>query len=278
VSASDEWAGWRKDNHDGHGSCLLGRDHTAEVFAGGKLCAGAKMETDILTALREELKQSADETTKDSARRFFKEEVKFYGVKTGAVRKIAKKYFGAMKGKDKQEIFSLCQRLLESGYGEDAAVASEWSYALRNDYERADFQVFERWVREYVDNWAKCDTLCNHTIGSFVERYPECLKSLKGWARSENKWLRRAAAVSLILPARKGKFVEDVLEISDILLKDRDDLVQKGYGWMLKEMSKSHQAEVYDYIMKRKGEMPRTALRYAIEKMPEDMRRKAMER
>jgi 3-methyladenine DNA glycosylase AlkD len=248
------------------------------VFAGWKLCAGARMETDILMAIREELEKSADEKTRDSARRFFKEDVKFYGVPSAAVRNIARKYFRAIKGKEKQEIFSLCQRLLESGYGEEAAVASEWAYALRKDYERTDFQVFERWVREYVDNWAKCDTLCNHTIGSFVERYPEYLKNLKGWAKSENRWLRRAAAVSLILPARKGMFLEDVLEISDILLKDEDDLVQKGYGWMLKEASKSHRSEVYGYIMKRKGEMPRTALRYAIEKMPEDMRRRAMER
>jgi 3-methyladenine DNA glycosylase AlkD len=84
--------------------------------------------------------------------------------------------------------------------------------------------------------------------------------------------------VTLILPARKGKFLEDILEISDLLLKDEDDLVQKGYGWMLKEASKRHQKEVYEYIMRRKDEMPRTALRYALEKMPENLRKKAMER
>jgi 3-methyladenine DNA glycosylase AlkD len=84
--------------------------------------------------------------------------------------------------------------------------------------------------------------------------------------------------VTLILPARKGMFLEDVLEISDILLRDKDDLVQKGYGWMLKEASKSHQEEVFEYIMAKKDEMPRTALRYAIEKMPVEMRKNAMMR
>lgn len=234
------------------------------------------METDVLKAIRKELVQNADEKTRDSAYRFFKEEVKFYGVKTAVVRNIAKKHFREIKAREKQEIFSLCQNLLESGFGEEAAIASEWSYTLRKDYEPADFQVFEKWVQDYVDNWAKCDTLCNHTIGSFIEQYPEYLKNLKSWARSENRWLRRASAVTLILPARRGKFLDDIFEISDILLKDEDDLVQKGYGWMLKEASKSHQAEVYDYIMRRKGDMPRTALRYAIEKMPEDMRKNTM--
>lgn len=234
------------------------------------------METDVLKAIREELVQNSDEKTRDSAHRFFKEDVKFYGAKTDVVKKIAKKYFREIKGKQKQEIFSLCQTLLESGFGEEAAIACEWSYALRKDYEPDDFLVFESWVGDYLDNWAKCDTLCNHTIGSFIEMYPEYMKNLKDWARSENRWFRRASAVTLILPARKGKFLQDVFEISDILLKDKDDLVQKGYGWMLKEASKSHQAEVYEYIMKRKGDMPRTALRYAIEKMPDEKRKKAM--
>ncbi len=84
--------------------------------------------------------------------------------------------------------------------------------------------------------------------------------------------------MTLILPARKGMFLKEVFEISDILLTDKDDMVQKGYGWLLKEASKKHQAEVFDYVMKWKAKMPRTALRYAIEKMPVEMRKKAMER
>jgi 3-methyladenine DNA glycosylase AlkD len=84
--------------------------------------------------------------------------------------------------------------------------------------------------------------------------------------------------VTLILPARKGDFLKEVLEISDIRLKDKEDMVQKGYGWMLKEASKKHQEEIFDYVMSKKAEMPRTALRYAIEKMPADLRKKAMER
>jgi 3-methyladenine DNA glycosylase AlkD len=234
--------------------------------------------TDVIEAVRAELVESADERTRDSAQRFFKEDVRFHGVKTAAVKKIAQKYRRAIKGRDKQDIFALCENLLQSGYGEEAVIAFEWAYSLRREYEPADFQVFERWVRKYVDNWAKCDTLCNHTIGAFIEKYPGFIENLKDWANSENRWLKRASAVTLILPARKGDFLDDVLEISDILLKDKDDLVQKGYGWMLKEASRKHHEEVYEYIMRRKAEMPRTALRYAIEKMPEGLRRKAMER
>jgi 3-methyladenine DNA glycosylase AlkD len=239
---------------------------------------GEKLQTDVLDAVRAELVQSADEKTRDSAQRFFQEEAKFYGVKTAPVKKIAQKYQRAIKGKDKQEIFALCENLLQSGYGEEAFIAFEWAYSLRKGYQPQEFQIFECWVEKYVDNWAKCDTLCNHTIGAFIEQYPSFIENLRIWATSQNRWLRRASAVTLIVPAKRGDFLNEALEISEILLKDQDDLVQKGYGWLLKEASRKHQKEIFEYVMSRKAEMPRTALRYAIEKMPEELRKKAMER
>ncbi len=90
--------------------------------------------------------------------------------------------------------------------------------------------------------------------------------------------MRRAAAVSLIIPARNGKFLADIFEIADLLLTDADDLVQKGYGWMLKVAANKHEQEVFEYVMKHKSLMPRTALRYAIEKMPADLKARAMEK
>ena len=236
------------------------------------------MNSSVLTALRDELSQNIDEATRSGAQRFFKEPVKTYGVKAAIVKKIAKKYYQAIKHSEKPEIYSLCEDLLRSNYIEEASIAFEWSYALRKGYVPEDFPVFEKWVYDYVDNWAKCDILCNHTLGSFIEQYPQYIRNLKAWARSDNRWVRRASAVTMILPARKGAFLEDVFEISNILLKDKDDMVQKGYGWLLKEASKKHQEEVFGYIMTRKDEMPRTALRYSIEKMPQDLRKKAMEK
>ncbi|KXS43823.1 MAG: hypothetical protein AWU59_893 [Methanolobus sp. T82-4] len=233
---------------------------------------------DIISDIRQELEQNADEKTKASSTRFFKEKVKSYGVKTAVVKKMAKNYFKSISDKSKPEIFTLCEDLLSSDYMEESFIAFEWSYYLKKQYKPEDFAVFERWVRDYVNNWAKCDTLCNHTIGTFIDMYPQYIESLKSWTASDIRWYRRAAAVTLVLPARRGDFLDDVLEIADMLLTDKDDLVQKGYGWMLKEASKQHQHEIFDYVMKNKKVMPRTALRYSIEKMPKDLRSKAMEK
>lgn len=230
-----------------------------------------------VSQLRQELKQNADEKLRESGKRFFKEQVKMYGMKTSLGTQLGKKYWKEIQDKDKKEIFAMCEELWKSGYMEESFIACNWSYYLSKQYEEKDFAVFEKWVKTYVNNWASCDTLCNHSVGAFVEMYPKYLTNLKSWAKSPNRWMRRAAAVSLIIPARHGKFLDDIFEIADILLLDTDDLVQKGYGWMLKAASESHRKEVFAYVMKNKTKMPRTALRYAIEKMPSDLRAKAME-
>ena len=230
----------------------------------------------IINKIRQELKANSDEKTRESGRRFFKEKIKLHGVKTAAVKKIGKEYFREIKDGNKQYIFDLCDSLWQSGFVEESVIACNWSYYIHKDYEPADFKVFEKWVNTFVSNWASCDTLCNHTVGAFVEKFPEFTGDLKKWAASDNRWVRRASAVTLIIPARHGKFLNDIFEIADILLMDKDDLVQKGYGWMLKAASHAHVQSVFDYVMKRKNTMPRTSLRYAIEKMPADMKKKAM--
>lgn len=240
------------------------------------LPGGMNSMDDIISRVRDELKAGSDEQTRASGTRFFKEAVLLHGVKTTLVTAVARRHFIELKHLSRPEVFSLCEQLWQSGYLEESFIACHWAYELRKGYEPDDFAVLERWVTHHVTNWASCDTLCNHTIGSFVQMYPEYVESLKRWARSDNRWVRRAAAVSLIIPARHGAFLEESLAIADILLMDRDDMVQKGYGWLLKAASESHQQEVFDYVTLNRAVMPRTALRYAIEKMPPELKRRAM--
>jgi len=230
----------------------------------------------IIERVREGLRLKSDAQTRSSGERFFKEDVKLYGIAMPAVDRMAKAYYEEIRQRSKQDIFTLCEELWRSGYLEEAFIACNWSHAIRKEYQPDDFKVFERWVSEYVSNWATCDTLCNHSVGDLLDMYPALADNLKRWAKSDNRWMRRAAAVSLIVPARHGGFLNQVFAIADILLRDTDDLVQKGYGWMLKAASQAHQSEVFDYVMRNKAGMPRTALRYAIEKMPPDLKAQAM--
>jgi 3-methyladenine DNA glycosylase AlkD len=234
--------------------------------------------TKIVNDIRKELILNSDEKTKQSGERFFKEDVKIYGLKSATTRKIGKNHYRSLTDKSKLHIFSLCEELWKSGFMEESFIACNWSHNVCKYFQKTDFKIFEFWINTYITNWATCDTFCNHTVGTFIEMYPELLSGLKIWATSDNRWVKRAAAVSLIVPAKKGMFLDDIFEIAEILDSDQDDMVQKGYGWMLKVASQKHHKQVFDYVMKKKSSMPRTAFRYAIEKMPADLRHKAMDK
>jgi 3-methyladenine DNA glycosylase AlkD len=238
------------------------------------------MDIELIDEIRLALKNNADIKTRNSSSRFFKkgEEALVYGVKTAEVSKIAKRFGNLISTYSKQDVFAICEELWKYKYLEEAIIACKFTESIKDQYESADFKLFERLVNKYVNNWADCDTLCNHTIGTFIMMYPEYVNELKIWAKSPNRWVKRASAVTLIIPARKGLFLKEIFEISDILLLDKDDMVQKGYGWMLKAASQSNLMEVFDYVVSRKELMPRTALRYAIEKMPKDLKVEAMKK
>lgn len=243
------------------------------------------------SSIHEALSSLADEQTRLAGERFFKETVRMYGVKSADVHRIEKEVWQELRAWAKADVWALCDAFWQSGYFEQGQIAAMLSHRLHKRFEPTDFYTFERWVRDEVTNWAACDALCNHTMGDFVTMYPARVADLKRWTASENRWMRRAAAVSLIVPARRGLFLEDALQIADALLLDPDDLVQKGYGWLLKAASMSesfvkgtadvrqaHLDAVFQFVLDRRTTMPRTALRYAIEKMPADLRAEAMRR
>jgi 3-methyladenine DNA glycosylase AlkD len=240
-----------------------------------KVSAGECMK-DTIAEIRSDLSKNADRQTLESFHRFFKEDVKFYGVKSGIVNRIARERWKEVKDKSKKGVFDLAEQLYRNGYCEEAFIAADWIPRLADRFERTDIKVFKRWIDQYLDNWAKIDSFCNHTMGDFLMKYPNSADEIITWTGSANRWMRRAAAVSFIVPAKKGLFMKEAFRIADILLEDKDDLVQKGYGWLLKEESRLHQKEVLDYVLKNKARMPRTALRYAIELMPKELKAQAM--
>jgi len=240
--------------------------------------------TNIIETVRKTLKAQGCAAVRESSKRFFKEAVKVHGLKSADASKIAKTYFAEVKHLPKEEIWSLGESLMQSGYLEEFSMACLWISHTHKDLKLKDWTIIDHWVDSYITNWAMCDVFCcggmgkGGTVASFLEMYPQYLKKLQGWAKSKNLWKRRAAAVSLVGPARKGLFHEEIFALAEILLHDSEDMVQKGYGWLLKEASHSNQQAVFEFVMKHKAAMPRTALRYAIEKMPKELKALAMAR
>ena len=243
----------------------------------------------IIKNIKQELKQKIDLEYKQGSVNFFKEPIKLYGVRTPVVKKIANKYFKEVKNLEKKEIFKLIEELMRSNYNEEFSIASSWLYKIRGRLDNDDFPLLSSWVKKYITNWAMCDDYCTHAFGYLIYKHPnQLIPKLKQFAKSSNRWVKRAGAVSHIHPTKqsspfrknieknKQKYLKDIFYIADNLLLDADDLVQKGYGWMLKEASNLFEKDIFNYVISKKKIMPRTALRYAIEKMPTKLKKQAM--
>jgi 3-methyladenine DNA glycosylase AlkD len=231
----------------------------------------------LIDTITSELQPHADPDYRELVRQRYTMNVdKFWGVRMPVIHKVANRHYASIKSLPIDQRLAACRHLLETRVYEHKIVAFRWGYRSRNDLDPSHLPVLRDWLNTYVDDWSDCDDLCIHVLGEFFLRHPDQATQTRTFTDSPNRWMRRGAAVSIILPVRKGMHLELALAIADRLMHDQDDLVQKGYGWLLKEASKTHTTEVFNYVMRHRTTMPRTALRYALEKMPADLRRTAM--
>lgn len=232
--------------------------------------------SELLKAIHTDLVAAGDEVFKQKSQRFFKEPVIFYGINNIKLKQINRKYLPEVKKLTKEQAFELFEIMLKNDYSEEAFLVTGWLPRFKGLFKKNDLKIFKSWIDKYLNNWAKIDTFCNHSVAYHLKKFPDDIDEIKSWTKSKNRWMRRAVAVTLILPARHGDYLKEAFEIADSLMTDEDDMVRKGYGWLLKEASRQHQREVFEYVMKNKALMPRVALRYAIEKMPPELKVEAM--
>ena len=199
---------------------------------------------------------------------FSKEEINSLGVRTPVVREIAKNFYPQVKAVPFDEFLEICRAILMQKTIEHRNIAFAWAFRRKKELESRHFEVLFGWLNDFVSNWTDCDQLCCEVFGHFLIANPQFYPETKQWAASSNRWLRRACTVILIPELRKTcKQLPLLFELVEILIQDKDDLVQKGYGWALKVASQVKQAETFVFILQHRNAMPRTALRYAIEKL-----------
>lgn len=232
----------------------------------------------ILDQIDEDLRKNIDLTYERKTHLNAERYSDYYGVRTAVNRDISGKYYAAAENLNKDEILRLCEELLKSGIHEKKTVAFDWAFRLRENYTEEDFSLFESWLFRYVNNYGLCDDLCTHALGETLCRFPDKTGRLFEWIKSGNLWVRRAAPVTLIRVCHHRDIAGTAFDISKMLFNDSEPLVHKGFGWLLKELSENHFNEVRSFLTENRAAIPRTALRYAIEKMPGNIRAEIMAR
>ena len=223
----------------------------------------------------ERLREKADPVRAAGAQRYFKDTIRCFGLKAPQMRELAGEAYGMIKGWwGVGEAIEFCGLMLANPFFEAKAIGILVLERFRKDYPKSLFRKIRAWLlADYCDNWATVDTLCPMSVGALLEKHPDLGSSIKTWTKSPNRWVRRASLVSFIKLARKPGFLDDIYEISKSLFADADDLIQKANGWLLREAGKADPARLERFLMANGPAIPRTTLRYAIERFDDKKRR-----
>lgn len=196
---------------------------------------------------------------------------------TGDIRKLSAALYREIKDKNIENVFSICEELLEQRRWATGVIAYDFAYRVRKQYNESTYDIFFRWLKDYVRGWGDCDDFCTHAFGEMLRQKKFLFEKVITWTEDKDFWVRRASAVVLIPAIMKNDYDGiNPLQISDRLMQDEHDLVLKGYGWMLKALSQADQKRIEEYLIENHEKMPRVAYRYALEKFDKETRNKLM--
>ena len=232
-----------------------------------------KINDDQALNIRDELKRLGNKEIAENSKKFFKtgrgqygEGDRFLGIRVPVLRKLVKKYRGISIDETSQ--------LLKSEFHEERLLSLFILIDIFKKAKREDKKtVYNLYLdnTKFINNWDLVDCSAEHIVGAYLRRIKK--QPIYDLANSEILWERRISIISTFHFIKNNEFV-DSLKISEILLHDEEDLIHKAVGWMLREIGKRDIEAEEGFLRKYCNEMPRTMLRYAIEKFPEEKRKR----
>ncbi len=232
---------------------------------------------DVAAQIRRALKDGGSAGHAAGVQWFFKNEIKSHGWYTADLRRAAIHFRREVKKERGLDfLLEVADHLFSGAVLEEKVAAVFLLEKLDAEFGDREFKLFESWL-DRISSWADHDGLVHCLIAPMVASKPPRTKAVFRWAKSPNRWHRRAACVALIRGARAKMFFPEIRKLSDSLLADSDDMVQKGLGWLLRETAKFDAKRTVPYLMKIRRRAPRLVLRTACETLPAGVRKRILE-
>ncbi len=230
----------------------------------------------IADHIRRVLKDGGSAPHSKEVQWFFKEEIQSRGWYTGELRKVAVRMRRSIANEMGMEfLVQVADELFTGRVLEEKVFAVFLLEKQTHLLGEREFRLFASWL-DRISSWADHDGLVHYLMAPMVLAEPARRKEVFQWAKSPNRWRRRAACVALIRGAREKKFFSEITKLSEMLLADDDDMVQKGLGWLLREAAKYDPKRTVPYLMKIRQRAPRLVLRTACETLPAAIRKKVL--
>jgi|SRR5208282_169528 3-methyladenine DNA glycosylase AlkD len=222
----------------------------------------------IAAEIRHLLRSGGSAEHAEGVQWFFKDEVKSHGWYTGKLRSEAVRFRRRIRKEFGLDLLlQVADKLFAGQILEEKIFAVFLLEKLTEEFGDAEFRLLESWL-DRISTWADHDALVHYLIAPMIAARPARTGRVFRWAKSADRWHRRAACVALIRGTRQRMFFAQIERLSDLLLVDEDAMVQKGLGWLLRETAKADARWTVPYLMSIRERAPRLILRTACETLP----------
>ncbi len=232
----------------------------------------------VAEAIVRGLRQRRDPVRAAGAQKYFKHAVVALGVDTPTLRAFVK---GQVRPLVKTwalgQAVECCDLLLNEQELEIQGAGFLLLGAFRKGFTLDLLTPARRWLGTRLNNWALVDGFCSEVLSPLLERHPQVEKQLRVWSKDESLWVRRAALVTLVPFARKGRMLDIVYSLAIEHFSDPEDLMHKATGWLLREAGKTDADRLRTFLLQHGPAIPRTSLRYAIERFAPAERKRLLD-
>src|SRR5208337_3096255 len=232
----------------------------------------------IADHIRRVLKDGGSAPHSKEVQHFFKEEVQSRGWYAAELRKFAVRFRRRIvRERGMDFVVQVADELFSGRVLEEKVIAVLLLEKQTKNFGENEFQLFASWL-DRVSSWADHDALAHYLLAPMVAADPARCRQVILWAKSPNRWRRRAACVALIRGARERQFFAQTVRLSNQLLQneEEDDMVLKGLGWLLRETAKADPKRTVPHLLKIRANAPRLVLRTACETLPVATRRNVL--
>jgi 3-methyladenine DNA glycosylase AlkD len=230
----------------------------------------------IAAEIRHLLRDGGSAEHADGVQWFFNDEIKSHGWYTAKLRTVAVRFRRRIRKEFGLDfLLRVADKLFVGRVLEEKIFAVFLLEKMTDEFGDTEFRLFESWLPR-ISSWADHDGLVHYLIAPMVAAKPDRTRRVSRWAKSTDRWHRRAACVALIQGTRREMFFSEIKRLSDLLLSDEDAMVQKGLGWLLRETAKADAKRTVPYLISIRERAPRLVLRTACETLPTGVRKKIL--
>jgi 3-methyladenine DNA glycosylase AlkD len=232
----------------------------------------------IAVEMLELLRSHADEAKAASYQRFFKEPVNYFGLDNKGMKQIKQDLIDRVRESwTIADAVAFCHAMVEDPHMEARGLGYQTVAQFVGEAPAGLLADIKTWLEQSCDNWGLVDNLAPSVLAPLLELHPDLIPEVVSWTGSPCLWLRRGATVAFVPLVKKAAHLATAYEIASRLFDDTEDLMHKAVGWLLREAGKTDTERLKSFLLEHGPKIPRTTVRYAIERFPKDERKQLLE-